>query len=139
MTWVRTNVPVGSNFLLLTGSSDPFSDPVQEWFPVFSERVSLSTVQGREWSLGADFIGLRDDVNQLQRCLNADPGCVEQWAAAQDLSYEYLYLLMTPIPSVSTGARNPMLLSHLLRTSSGYDLVYESNDVEIFAHHSSTP
>lgn len=139
MTWVRENTPPDSDFLLITGIDDPFADPLQEWFPVLAGRVSVATIQGREWSLGGDFLAFHDSVRDLQRCLNADPVCVEQAAVEMGLSYDYLYLQKTPVVNGQAAPDNPALLAHLVRVSPNYELVYESADVVIFALVPSTP
>ncbi|MFZ5909971.1 MAG: hypothetical protein ACOYYU_08150 [Chloroflexota bacterium] len=133
MAWVRENTPPDSAFLLVTGIDDPFADPVQEWFPVLAKRVSVATLQGREWSLGADFIAFHDAVSDLQGCLNADPACVEAGAEDIGLSYDYLYLQKAAITGGQTASSNPALLAYLLRVSPNYALVYESPEVVIFA------
>lgn len=139
MVWVRENTPPGSTFLLITGIDDPFADPLQEWFPVLAGRVSVATIQGREWSLGRDFLPFHDAVRDLQHCLNADPACVEQVAVEMGLSYDYLYLQKTTVVGGESIPDNPALLSYLLRISLDYELVYESADVVIFALIPSAP
>jgi hypothetical protein len=134
MAWVRENTPPGSAFLLLTGIDDPFADPLQEWFPVLAGRVSVATIQGREWLLGGDFLAFHDSVRDLRHCLNAEPACVEQAAAEMGLSYDYLYLQKTLVAGGESVPANPALLSHLLRASTDYEPVYESPEVVIFAH-----
>ena len=117
----------------MTGINDPFVDPVQEWFPVLAKRASVTTIQGREWSLGGDFLTFHDAVRNLQNCLNAEPACVENWAMTQNISYDYLYLLKTPVSLDVAKAQIPSLLIHLLRSSPAYEVVYESLDVVIFS------
>jgi len=139
MDWVLANTPAGSRFLLLTGVHDPFADPVQEWFPALTGRVSVTTIQGKEWLLGAHFLSFRDSVRDLQRCLNADPACVEQGAAKVGLTYDYLYVLKTPVIGGESAPGIPALLAHLLRQSAAYELVYEGSDVVIFARAPAAP
>jgi len=133
IAWVRENTSPGGTFLLITGIDDPFADPLQEWFPVLAGRVSVATIQGKEWLLGGDFLPFRDSVRNLQHCLNADPACVEQAAVEMGISYDYLYLQKTSVVGGESVPDNPALLYHLLRASPEYEMVYESEDVVIFA------
>ena len=132
MVWINKNTPADSSFIVLTGIGDPFGDPVQEWFPVFTERVSFTTVQGREWLLGKNFLNYVKELGKLQDCLNAEPRCILQFDFSEGDSYDYFYLLKTRLTSQDNQVRNPGLLSYHLRASSAYDLVYENEDVEIF-------
>ena len=134
LTWIRVNTPPESSFLLLTGINDPFADPVQEWFPVLAEQTSITTVQGREWSLGRDFLSYLDSVRDLQRCLDADLSCVENWAENQNVSYNYLYIMNTPVSTNDNGFRSHTLLTYSLMNSADYEIVYESLEVVIFAN-----
>jgi hypothetical protein len=122
LEWIYANTPPESAFLLITGINDPFADPLQEWFPVLAKRVSVTTVQGREWLLGKDFLEYLYTLSDLQNCMNVDPNCVEKWAIAQNTSYDYLYLL-----------KAQSSLTFLLQNSPYYELVYETMDVVIFA------
>jgi len=92
MNWVQNNTSGTSKFIVLTGSGDPFSDPIVEWFPAVTSRISLNTIQGKEWVLGADFIHFHDQTESLQTCLNSTPSCVENWANANQLSFDYIYI-----------------------------------------------
>jgi hypothetical protein len=58
MNWVNRNTPDGARFLVLTGTNSISCDNVLEWFPALSDRQSLYTVQGTEWTKGA-ISGLR--------------------------------------------------------------------------------
>lgn len=138
MTWVRQNTSPDDRFIILTGIDDPFADPVQEWFPVLAQRVSLSTIQGREWSLGPAFMDYHAAVRAMQGCLNAGPDCVEAQASSLGLEYDYLYLLKIPISSADGNASaRPGTLYHLLGETGTYELVYDTAGVAIYAYDSS--
>ena len=55
MGWVAQNTPQASRFLVLTGESS-LTDPLSEWFPALTGRVSLVTVQGHEWTLDSPLL-----------------------------------------------------------------------------------
>ncbi|MBI1795049.1 MAG: hypothetical protein HYR70_12805 [Chloroflexi bacterium] len=124
MQWVKLNAPADSKFLILTGRPDPFSDPSAEWFPVFAERTSQNTIQGREWLLGKNFLPFRDDLENLQNCLNATPVCLDDWASARETDFNFVY--------IEKSKQIPALLLMQLRRDSKYVLVYENNGAAIF-------
>ena len=128
MAWIRQNTIPGSRFVMLTGSPDPFSDPQAEWFPVFTGRTSVTTIQGQEWTLGGAFLPFLNDLKGLGACLNQSPACVEDWAVAHDLTYGYIY-----VDKPQAGAAQPAgLLLYQLRQDARYELVYENGSVVIF-------
>jgi len=135
MVWIEENTSPESTFLVLTGNSDPFGDPVNEWFPVFAERVSVSTIQGKEWSLGRGFLEYAGKISSIQSCLNAAPECILHKTSSLGKPFDFIYLLKTPFTGQDEGARNPALLLYLLRNSTGYELVYENVDVVLFTTH----
>jgi hypothetical protein len=128
MTWVASNTPTQSRFVVITGRPDPLNDPVVEWFPVYSLRTSQSTVQGREWLLGKGFLPFLGSLDGLQSCLNSAPSCVENWASSDHLAFDYLYIQKPTKNNPTSG-----LLLYLLRGSPDYTLVFENNSAAIFA------
>jgi hypothetical protein len=73
MYWVRDNTPVGSRFLVLTGTTSVSCDSVTEWFPALTDRQSLFTVQGTEWTKRDDFGEFIQAENDLQMCSEGNP------------------------------------------------------------------
>ena len=126
MSWVQNNTPSNSRFIVLTGDIGPFSDPIVEWFPAFTSRLSQNTIQGKEWLLGSDFTSYRDQIGILQSCLNDTPLCVENWANINHIAFDYIYI------EKSTDYSTPGLLIHLLRQDSQYAQIYENEAVVIF-------
>ncbi len=124
MKWVKDNAPPNSHFLVLTGRSDPFSDPSAEWFPAFADRTSQNTLQGKEWLLGKGFIPFRDDIENLQNCLNSTPACLDNWALKNNLDFNFIFIEKTK--------QTPALLSAQLRLDSNYALVFENGGAAIF-------
>ncbi len=105
--------------------------PLLEWFPAFSERTNISTIQGREWLPGKQNFRLRLDAYPgLYACLSQDAACLEQWASQQDDSFDYVYL------SLAAAADAPpqhSLLEASLLQSDRYQVVYQSPSVLIFS------
>lgn len=128
MDWISNNTSPGSRFIVLTGRSDPLEDSVTEWFPAYSLRRSQNTIQGQEWLLGKGFMTFLGGLDQLQACLNDAPSCVENWANANHLDFDYLY-----IEKASQANQTPALLLYLLKQSQSYNLVFENNSAVIFA------
>lgn len=90
MTWIKENTPANASFLILTGVKSPEIDPLVEWFPALTERLSLSTVQGYEWLGPGRFMEYYSDLAELQGCKSA--GCVEDWSARTGLGYQYVVI-----------------------------------------------
>lgn len=129
MQWVQDSTPAGAHVLVLTGHTDPFSDPSSEWFPVFAGRTSVNTIQGQEWTLGPRFMPLLGALTDLQSCLNSDAACLDQWAAAQDVRFGYVFLEK---PDRSASITSGLLLLQL-RQAANYTLVYENDGAAVFA------
>jgi len=123
MEWVRSNTPAESRFLLITnaGQISPMTDAFQEWFPALSERRSMNTLQGTEWTLGEQFFPYSQQLTALQACRNAD--CLRDWVAQEQVQFDFLLL--------QKKRASPELLESL-RKDSRYSPHYESTDVVIF-------
>jgi hypothetical protein len=129
MQWIKTNTPSDGQFLVLTGGTDPFSDPTTEWFPLYAMRASENTIQGQEWTLARQFMPFLNDISTLQSCLNASPACLEDWAAQHRLKFGYVYLEKA-MDNNSPGPSG--LLLYQLRQSPSYSLVFENTGTAIF-------
>ena len=126
MTWVESNTPAYSRFIVLTGSGDPFSDPIVEWFPAISSRISQNTIQGKEWILGSSFDSFLNQVEILQSCMNNTPTCVENWANINHIIFDYIYIEKSKDNSI------PGLLLYELRQDPQYSQMYENEGAVIF-------
>jgi hypothetical protein len=130
MQWVQANTPPGARFVVLTGRPDPFSDPTTEWFPLMTQRTSVNTVQGQEWTLGADFMPFLNDLGTLESCLNQGPDCLDKWSDAHRAAFDYVFI-EKPQQDNASGAS--MLLAYQLRQDSQYALAFENAGVIVFA------
>jgi len=136
--WVKNNTEANSVFVILTGDTDSFCDGVQEWFPVFTKRSSLTTPQGKEWFAGNAFSDYRDYLVDLQKCMNNDISCVENVVLQMDLEFDYLFIQKTATSKLLCVPRGETYrggnLIHSIDTNdSSYINIYKSNDVEIYA------
>jgi hypothetical protein len=128
MKWVKTNTPSNSRFIVLTGRSDPFSDPTLEWFPAITTKTSQNTIQGKEWLLGNDFIPFLGSLDTLRTCLNDSVACVTKWAETRQLGFDYIYIekQKSDLPP-STNS-----LLYLLHHDNKFVLVFENDGATIF-------
>ena len=133
--WVAENTPDDSRFLVVTGNTDLFADWTLEWFPTLTNRVSLTTIQGREWLDDKLFLGRVNDIQLLQHCItNASPfACVEKQADKLASGYDYIYIAKkTARENYATTIRGDALILDIIREGESYKQVYQSNEVFIF-------
>jgi hypothetical protein len=136
MQWVIDNTPANSQFLVLTGNADAMCDSVSEWFPALTQRTSLTTLQGREWLLGSKFDDFANKRTSIQQCINEDLSCIDQQISyfTTDLGYIYISNRLTTnkcVPDDATSRKTRDVVTSL-KTSSDYDLVYNTRDIFVF-------
>ena len=125
MAWVAQNTPQASRFLVLTGESS-LTDPLSEWFPALTGRVSLVTVQGHEWTLDSPLLENLRTYNQAQACLNKDLSCLSRW------DFDYVYIRkIKPMPEGYVAER-PNILNVSLRGSQDYRIIFENEAAVIY-------
>ncbi len=133
--WVSAHTPTDSRFLVLTGSSHPFYDPVPEWFPVLAERTSLGTLQGREWQFGEHFSIEMGQLLALQQCYYLTEPCLAERAAVYPPA-GYVYVEKTCAGqagcALPAGQQSPLIAS-LRQAGDSYKVVFENEGVVIFA------
>lgn len=135
MKWVQENTPVDSRFLVLTGTSSVSCDSVLEWFPALTNRHSIFTVQGTEWTKGEKFNNYVRSTYAVQECLaNGDFSCLD--AAVNRSAYDFIYLSK----SLRVDNCNPLnfqrifpyFLEHI-RSDEYFEAFYETESVIIFS------
>jgi hypothetical protein len=85
MEWARAETPLDARFAVLSEEIWSRADEA-EWFPQQTGRVSVVTMQGREWL--PDWQQLNDERLELAAC--EDLACVEAWMERNDADYVYL-------------------------------------------------
>jgi hypothetical protein len=127
MEWIKTNTPQGSKFIIITGDFGLFSDYVNEWFPIFADRQSHTTIQGYEWIKDVKFNTVEKTMKDLQKCIETDSllDCVETTSEDSKLKYDYVVLMR--------NARHVGNLTADLVLSKYHQLIYKSTEVIIFA------
>ncbi|MEO0561407.1 MAG: hypothetical protein AAF125_04810, partial [Chloroflexota bacterium] len=124
MAWVRENTDTQTaRFALLTTAPDYESDSTAEWFPVLAERESFSTITGAEWQINANLASDIAFYNELQTCPTQQLSCIEQWALESGKSYTHVWF--------GPGTRGR--LSDAMDASAAYTLIYDENDILIYA------
>ena len=123
MEWVRVNTPQDAQFLLLTnaGQISPMVDSYQEWFPALTQRHSVNTLQGKEWTLGPRFYPYSLELVVLQQC--ADIDCLQAWAVKNNAQFDFL--------AVQSRRISPQLLN-AIESDDRYQTVYTSDSTIIF-------
>jgi len=117
--WIQQNAPADGKFLIITGKTDLFADPINEWFPVLTNRVSLTTIQGYEWVGQGAFAEKVPVMQSLQRC--AALTCIESAAQEAGVDYDYIY--------VANANAN---LIYDLQSKGTYSSAYEKDGIVIF-------
>ena len=135
MNWARENTPADSRFLVLTGTTSVSCDSVLEWFPALTGRQSIYTVQGTEWTQGANFNDYVRSTYAVQECLTSnDTSCLD--VAVSRSQYDYVYvskiLRVDNCKSLDFQRTFPYFLERM-QADSGFDTVYESEDVIIYS------
>lgn len=85
MEWVRRSTPPDARFAVLSDETWARADEA-EWFPYLADRVSVVTMQGREWL--PDWQVLEAERQALLAC--TDRACVDDWVSRHDVDYIYL-------------------------------------------------
>ena len=137
ITWVNGNLPTDSDFLLLTGEQYSMKDPFQEWFPALTVQHSQTTLQGAEWTLGADFFPFYGELVALQHC--ADVGCIAAWGERNGLGHQYLLIKVLPEGSSSPLRVSLALLLNSVRDSNQYEQIHETENAVIFERIDNSP
>jgi hypothetical protein len=135
MQWVRTNTPADSRFIVLTGTASVSCDSVLEWFPALTGRQSIYTVQGTEWTKGADFNDYVRSTYPVQECLTSDDAaCLD--AAVSRSAYDFIYLSKTLHVDNCIQLNLPRTFPYFLeqmRLDDGFNVVYETDGAIIFS------
>ena len=134
MNWIRENTPANSRFLVLTGTSSVSCDSVLEWFPALTGQQSIFTVQGTEWTKGADFNDYVRSTYEVQECLpDGDASCLD--AAVSRSAYDFIYLSKTLRVDNCVPLDLQRTFSYFLEHMHGnesFETIYETEGVVIF-------
>jgi hypothetical protein len=128
--WIKQNTNPGSHFLVLSGMI-PFDDPFSEWLPSLTDRVSLATVQGKEWDTDKDFADAVEEFEAAQACYLKSAECLEDWQSNYRENIDYIYIRdNNEISDPDEGSYSSAITKALL-SSNNYDLAFENDLVAI--------
>jgi hypothetical protein len=128
MNWVSMNTPLTARFVVIAPLG-PSAGSESEWFPALAERRSIGTYQGTEWLPATGAISAWERYQQLQECAGNDEACLDNWANASGLGFDFVFLRTDGTAS----------LRESLRMSAGFTLAYATTDVWIFARRGASP
>jgi hypothetical protein len=129
--WIKSFTPEESRFVVLTNYFWS-GDPVSEWFPTLTGRISIGTVQGTEWLGGGRFLEAVKGARELQDCNDQTPKCVENWSLEYQQDFDYLYIRQLKIKDSMELVPYQSALAELLKHDPSYSLVFDSDSVAIF-------
>ena len=122
--WIESNTPETSRIFVVP--SGPWqADREAEWLPVLASRVSVTTVQGSEWT--ARFATKAAAADRAWTCGYRQSDCLTQWSDDFNSTITHVY-----IPTTERGQCCGSLLESL-RQSSHYTVVHEGAGGTIFA------
>ncbi len=119
MNWIRDHTPPDSRFAVVSGHN-ALADPVSDWFPALTNRISLATVFGYEWVNDNRFEIRVQKFTALQNCINQDAACLDAWMQKYGVAYQYVFITHAP-------ANVPPLGRSLLQ-SARYRPAYQTTD-----------
>ncbi len=134
--WIKANTQPESRFLIMTGEGQILCDSAQEWFPVLTDSVGITTIQGNEWLPDKQYTGAVALQTGVQSCLDGTSplGCIEKY----HLQFDYLYIntqgsLKNSCRVIAPVSRGDILI-RTLEENSQYHLAYQSDAVTIFSN-----
>lgn len=126
--WLSLHTPAESRFLILTGKTDVFADFINEWFPVMTNRVSQTTIQGYEWMGDGLFERRLPVMQRIQRCPSSTSAltCIES-AATGGFDYDFIFVARKN----GSAIFGDNLIAEL-NNSQHYELAYQTVDAVVF-------
>ncbi len=104
-------------------------DPVSEWFPTLTQRISIITPQGYEW-LGDNFFRKRVELyTKIKDCYDKDLPCIEDLLENNQIDFTHIYIYK---PSEEEKDYLPLIRYQLLN-SQKYKIIFENSKTEVFS------
>jgi hypothetical protein len=128
--WIKATLPAGSRFAVFTGDQ-PLTDSTAEWFPAWTNQISVATVQGYEWDPGRRFDAALLESTDLQLCAFQEVDCLDRWMSETGSFIEYVYFSKARIESHIGGIDIIIPLLESLLGSGRYTIIYETRNVVI--------
>jgi hypothetical protein len=105
---------------------------VSEWFPVFTERISLATVQGLEWLLGEATLHQTYYIH-LQDCATQNLDCFDDLTDEYQIAYDYIYLRKI-VNYLSNSFDCCYPVRNTIEDSADFELVFDGSGATIFVN-----
>jgi hypothetical protein len=130
--WIRSHTQAEDRFLVMTGVEGVLDDPVNEWFPVLTERQSITTAQGTEWLGSNIFVKKLPLLREIQRCKSdiSPLQCADTLAGTMDVEYDYIMYVFSDQQGRSITAPDVYKFSN-------FQVVYSTSDVLVLMKTSS--
>ncbi len=128
--WIRNSTDSQSRFLVLSGLT-PFDDSFSEWLPGLTGRVSIATVQGKEWSTDQDFGQVTEKYEEAQGCYLKAEECISAWETKYNEKIEYIYIRENNHYSDPDEGQYSSAITRSLLSSNRYELVFENDLVAV--------
>jgi hypothetical protein len=126
MQWIEQYTPADATFLVMPRGGWQ-TDKEAEWFPVFTHRTSVATVQGWEWMPQGEFEKQVRAFDAAWDCGYKTASCLDRWMQDYHKSFDYVY-----IPAdAGIGCCSTLISS--LATESNYRLLYYGVGGSIYA------
>ncbi len=90
LDWVVANTEEDAAFLVLPSHTTWASDLLSEWFPALTNRRSVLTVQGYEWTTPELYEGRSKTFQALAKCIASEEDCLESWKTEYPIAFDYL-------------------------------------------------
>ena len=138
MEWASGNTGPADSFLVITGRAW-YHDYAGEWFPAITDRVSVATIQGKEWLGG--FGKQVDAHNDLQACIDEDASCIDRWEHWAKTGFTYIYVSRESPPELRGRGWEQCCgpLRDSLFASDDYRVVYQNSAATIFVRQAESP
>lgn len=126
--WVKSHTEEDSSFLILTGENAPLEDFTNEWFPVLTNRTSITTVQGLEWNKNVNFNKRLSTLKNIQTCRLSQNiiQCIETIQEKSNIDFQYLFILRKSYNPLIQYLKEPFW-----EGEKRYEIIYESDDILI--------
>lgn len=123
--WIATHSSPTSRLAIVSSRSQWQVDPLSEWSPALTGRVSVATVQGTEWT--GRMAEAVENHRELQLCGREGVTCLERWYCSRG-GFTHVVVSLYP-PSSRLHSTS---LQESLRASAQYSLVFANSEIEVF-------
>jgi len=124
LAWLGQNTPEGSRILVIEEQAW-WADKVSEWLPALSNRISVATPQGLEWTRRGAFDDMIEAYEDAQKCAYQEVACLQDWKAKTGIAFTYLYLPKWKINDPDHDKNCCYALRQSLFTTPGVRIVYD--------------